>query len=1095
MIAHYARPDLLATAGLTTIDGWGRQFTKATARLELAPDSTTWRVKDRVSTYLNVPELVALNATFTDVVTRDAIAHRLPVLAGGARQVIARDASPQVRAYIADLAHRANNLPADPSEDNLLKISSDGRMVALDPRLRGLPADDDGGRVAQVAGQIVSVHAATKDRVYPGPDGATQTRPGALQVVFCDKSVPGPGWNFYQALRDELVALGVDAGAVRFIHEATDGAARAELFAACRDGRVNVVIGSTDKMGTGMNVQDRVVAIHHVDCPWRPADLEQREGRGLRQGNLNPEVHVFQYVTTGTYDAVTWQIVERKATFIAQLKAHGHSERTLEDTGSDLVVSAALAQAIATGDPKVLRRAELTEQVTRLQALAASHLTERTTLRHERATLAAQVTDHEALLPALEAAAARVVDTTGDHFAYATPDGTLLTSRADAGHALMQTVAQARLSETPVPAGTLGGLALTARTRPDLLTAKPVVWVEVGDHARRGVDVPPDADPLGSIRRLEHTAASTPEAAALDAAALVRLTARITDIDRALTGPGFAHQGDLDAARAELADIDAALQMTDTATTSTERASRLDAAAITAIYGTTDFFASDLVASDVVTAADTGTRLWQVREITPDGALLVVADAGDDAPTRTEHYGRVTLVSRLHSAVEDPVARIALDLPPTDRVAVRAGDVQRGERITARLQPVRETVAKDREGQVRRGRDGKPITTWVNDGQPALLTGTVTGFDEDANRYGYHSPRHWHLTTGTTTLVVAVPHGAPTAIRHDVVDPDKLAADAARDQRLAATTPLTQLLPGDTAHEVIHLDTERPYDPPTLICLDSPGRSPAWRRVVSEDGRPLQVEAARVGAGSVTVGRNATPHELRALYGADYAEESLTVVARGLRAGDQVIARDLDPKTRANALATVRHVNPDSRTEITYTLGDTATEATCRRTDTTTIPVRSRRFGALTELEVRRLDCPDATVIETSAIREVALGSSVWAASSDGRFNTSTAGALHDVEVTRYQAYGRGSETVSAITLDTGDGLIRIPVGYSGAEVLVYPDGFTPPANVKRAGLAPSLPPWANPMTASSSTTTRPPALRPYQGLHWCNVQGPSAEA
>src|SRR5690606_33054306 len=211
------------------------------------------------------------------------------------------------------------------------------------------------------------VHRDTADRTFTDEHGQPHPTPGALQIVFCDTSTPSEDWNVYDALRDELVARGMPRQAIRFIHDATDDAERAVLFEACRDGRVNVLIGSTAKMGTGTNVQARAVALHHVDCPWRPADLEQREGRIVRQGNQNTSVQVFTYITKRTYDAVVWQYIFRKASFIAQVKAGQATGRTITDLGDDMVISAAAAQAIATGDPRVMRRAELIEKVTEFQ--------------------------------------------------------------------------------------------------------------------------------------------------------------------------------------------------------------------------------------------------------------------------------------------------------------------------------------------------------------------------------------------------------------------------------------------------------------------------------------------------------------------------------------------------------------------------------------------------------------------------------------------------------------------------------------------------------------------------------------------------------
>src|SRR5699024_9502768 len=221
--------------------------------------------------------------------------------------------------------------------------------------------------------------------VYTDATGAPSPIPGGFQLAFCDRSTPQDDGSFsaYEALADELVNLGMSREKIAFIHDADDDEARAELFSKCRTGEINVLVGSTEKMGTGVNVQTRAVALHHMDCPWRPSDLEQREGRIIRQGNQNPKVHIRQYVTEGTYDAVMWQIVANKATFIAQTKADsGH--RHLTNPQDEMTVSAAATSAVATGDPRMMERAELFERVQGLETLRNAHYSP---VRHARSQL------------------------------------------------------------------------------------------------------------------------------------------------------------------------------------------------------------------------------------------------------------------------------------------------------------------------------------------------------------------------------------------------------------------------------------------------------------------------------------------------------------------------------------------------------------------------------------------------------------------------------------------------------------------------------------------------------------------------------------
>ncbi len=253
-----------------------------------------------------------MRSVYTDAVTREQVSHsgRIPELETGARQVISKQASQEVRDFITDLAWRGAHFdPKRPDFDNSLKVSNDGRNVSMDERMANLPEPLDGGRVDLVATQVARVWEEHRGTVYADVTGAPQPLPGGLQIVFCDRSTPhqpGGRWSLYEGLRDELVARGMPGEAIRFIHDYPKPVDKAALFRDCRNGKVAVLMGSTEKMGTGTNIQDRAVALHHMDVPWRPSDLEQREGRILRQGNKNASVEIFNYVTEGSFDTVMW---------------------------------------------------------------------------------------------------------------------------------------------------------------------------------------------------------------------------------------------------------------------------------------------------------------------------------------------------------------------------------------------------------------------------------------------------------------------------------------------------------------------------------------------------------------------------------------------------------------------------------------------------------------------------------------------------------------------------------------------------------------------------------------------------------------------
>ncbi|MGO1381375.1 MAG: helicase-related protein, partial [Corynebacterium sp.] len=305
VMQHYLRPDLLEAASVESVTAWGQQFTKSQTTLKPKMTGDGFDQVTKIGRYVNMPELMGLNRNFTDTVQRDQLEATLPTVLGGDRILLRREPSEEVRDYIGDLSSRIDNLSGFPEAgaDNMLKIMGDGRKVALDARLVGLSPDADGGRAVAVAEQVMEVAERTADRQYSSATGGPSETTGGLQIIFCDQSTPrADQWNMYHEVRDQLVARGMDAEKIAFIHDAETDEARQEMFTKARDGQISVIIGSTQKMGTGTNIQRRAVALHHVDCPWRPADLEQREGRIIRQGNQNAQVEIYSYATEKTFD-------------------------------------------------------------------------------------------------------------------------------------------------------------------------------------------------------------------------------------------------------------------------------------------------------------------------------------------------------------------------------------------------------------------------------------------------------------------------------------------------------------------------------------------------------------------------------------------------------------------------------------------------------------------------------------------------------------------------------------------------------------------------------------------------------------------------
>lgn len=555
VMQRYLRPDLLEAAGLPTINSWAGQFTESQTKLELGPDGTSWRMRPRISKFTNLPELLRITEQFASTVTREQIPVALPELIGGQRGLLSREPSEHVVEHVQQLAYRANNLPKDPSEDNLLKITHEGRMIAIDPRTLGMEPDPDGGRVYALADEVMRIHELTRDTTYRDAHGEIEPLPGGLQIVFLDRSTPKANGEFsvYQEIKTELVARGLRPDQVAFIHDAADDLAREDLFARCRSGQVSVLVGSTEKMGTGTNVQKRATALHHFDVPWRPADLEQREGRIIRQGNQNKQVVVNQYVTEGTYDAVMWQQVARKASFIAQTKSKS-SARTLAAESDDMTISAAAASAIATGDPRIIERAELIHKIDSLSSLERGHQQKQASVRAQIRVNRETLAGYHKAIDGSRIAAETYRPTAGDAFAMTIGERTIY-DRIDAGHALKAAIAASKLT-TP-PRVIIGNIEMKI----GVLRADRTSFVAPVLNPDAGVAVELEGDPMGAVRRVENCAEKL-------ASALPKIEKRIEELTSwldqmgSIDDKGFTQKEELDALRARLEELDAELEMT-----------------------------------------------------------------------------------------------------------------------------------------------------------------------------------------------------------------------------------------------------------------------------------------------------------------------------------------------------------------------------------------------------------------------------------------------------------------------------------------------------------------------------------------------------
>lgn len=358
---RYLQPRRLAQLGLQQFDAWAATFGEQVTALEIAPDGSGYRMHTRFARFINVPELMAIFGEVADIRTAEMLHLPVPKLRGGKPRTVACPASSALKAYVQTLVARAEvirNGHVDPSADNMLSVTNDGRAAALDFRLVAPTAPfDPEGKVAACAREVVSVWKRT--------EGFRGT-----QLVFCDLSSPksGKAFSVYEDLKRRLVEAGIPEQEIVFIHDAENDAQKAKLFKAVREGRVRVLPGSTAKMGVGTNVQTLLAAVHHLDAPWRPCDVEQRDGRILRQGNECEEVEIFRYVTEGSFDSYMWQTLETKARFIAQVMRGDKGLRSVEDVEL-ATLSYAEVKALASGNPLVIEKAGVDAEVAKLSTL------------------------------------------------------------------------------------------------------------------------------------------------------------------------------------------------------------------------------------------------------------------------------------------------------------------------------------------------------------------------------------------------------------------------------------------------------------------------------------------------------------------------------------------------------------------------------------------------------------------------------------------------------------------------------------------------------------------------------------------------------
>ena len=426
VMQRYLQPQELERFGWSYFDTWIAHFAKKASVLELKPEGGGYRMRDRFVRFYNLPELMAVFREVADIKTADMLdIPGLPAVRTGKAEIVSVEATPAQQAIMADFILRAEAIRTGrvkPEEDNMLKLTGEARLMAIDPRLIRPDADGTGSKLSVC---IEDVYQVWKDTAASA----------STQLVFCDVGTPKAGkFNVYDEIRNVLLAKGVPESEIAFVHDATSEAQRQELFERTRQGKVRILIGSTSKLGTGVNVQNKVISIDHLDCPWKPSDITQRNGRGVRQGNENPEIMIKQFVAKGTFDAYLWQIQEQKLRYITQILTGKHIARSCEDV-DETVLSAAQFKAAATDNPMVAQKMELENRVTELKILRGAWSNEQLSLERKISTIyPGQIKRYEKEIDQIGEDIKLLNQSAGSDFSIVL-DGKRYTERSEAGEA------------------------------------------------------------------------------------------------------------------------------------------------------------------------------------------------------------------------------------------------------------------------------------------------------------------------------------------------------------------------------------------------------------------------------------------------------------------------------------------------------------------------------------------------------------------------------------------------------------------------------------------------------------------------------------
>jgi len=539
---RYLQMPSLRRLGIQHFDSWAGTFGETVTAMELSPDGAGYRLQHRFARFVNVPELMQQFRQTADVQTADMLKLPVPKLETGSAITVSAPCSPRLKKFVESLVKRAEKIKGggvDPKDDNMLKITSEGRLAALDLRLIAAAVPDAPDSKVNLA--IEKIH-----RIWE-----KSTPQKCAQLVFCDLSTPKQGqFSVYDDIRAKLLACGVPEKEIAFVQDHDTDAAKDSLFKAVREGDVRVLLGSTLKMGEGTNVQRRLVALHHLDAPWRPSDIEQREGRILRQGNTNEFVSVFRYVTEGSFDAYMWQTLETKARFISQVMTGDATMRKAEDVDAT-ALSYAEVKAIASGNPMVIEKAQIDAEVIRLNRLRRQHQDSQYSIRFRIKQTEADLKAEEKVVANLRQDLATRRPTRAEEFSM-TIDGQHFDERVKAGRQLVFIGASLKPMQETRQIGSIAGFPISIRR----LESR----VELRIHGRNTYEATVSDSPQGTIASVEHTLGDFDLRHAESDENLGRLKTRIQELQAQSQQP-FEHQEKLEAAEKRQHEIIAALDL------------------------------------------------------------------------------------------------------------------------------------------------------------------------------------------------------------------------------------------------------------------------------------------------------------------------------------------------------------------------------------------------------------------------------------------------------------------------------------------------------------------------------------------------------